>query len=151
MKYFDAQKRKKVYLHTSSIRELELNIDAGKYLGVAIEERLGEFTEYFEQLSFEGYNAIKIIVNVSDTDENFLSDDDIFELMSNLTVAYARTFPEPKEKVASPKRKLLEQLPISPMSVVALTMLRVVDKPIQVCVNRDHLESGSHEEVRLIW
>lgn len=152
MKYFDAQKRAKTYINSKNTKEIQKNILSKEYLKISVTERLDFFVNWLEE-DFKGYDdaaAIKFIVNVEDTDENFLEDQDIFELMSNLSTAYSRTFPKQKEKVLSPKKNLLDSLPISPASIMSLTMLHIVNQPIQIIVNRNHKESDSFERVELI-
>lgn len=152
MKYFDALKRKKVYLSTNT-KEFNIEFKSEDYINLAIEEQLpfleGLLNEQFKSIDDLAYgNRIKI--NVFDEGENILDDKEVFGLMSNIVVLYSKLFKKQVQYVSSPKQKLLEELPISPFVSHVFMSTFIVNKPLQVVVVRNHEESGSYEEVELI-
>lgn len=152
MKYFDAQTRAKTYVKSKKITELEKTFYSKDYLEVSITDRLDMFIEWLEEVKeeYKEAAAVKFVIGVEDTGEDFLDDQDVFDLMSNIATAYSRTFKRQTEKVLTPKKNILDSLPISPASIMSLTMLHIVDKPLQIVVHRNHRESDSYEQVELI-
>lgn len=149
MKYFDAQKRKETYTNTKKIKEFKKIIVSGEYLNTPLEDRLEIFENWIDEVP-EDYNAVLISITVEDEGEDILTDEEVFEVMSNAATAFAKSFPRQEEKVLLPKRNLLDNLPISPFSTIALTRVYNVDKLLQISIHRHHRESGSYENVRLV-
>lgn len=152
MKYFDALKRKKVYL-SSNTKEFNFKINSKDYINLGVEEQLPFLEEIIskefstkEDLAYG--NLIKI--DIYDEGENILDDQSIFGMMSNVAVIYTRMFEKQKEYVASPKQRLLDNLPITPFVSYLMMSTFVVSKPVQIIIGRNHEESGSYEEVELI-
>lgn len=150
MKYFNALTRKKVYIDTQNKFLIEKEIHSGNYLNTPIESRLNSIIDWFEDADLEGKEVAQIEVTVNDHGDYFLDDTSIFDLMSNIAVAYSRKFPKQEENVLQPKKNLLEKMPISPISTMSLTMIHIVDIPIQIIVHRNHEETDSYERVELI-
>ena len=107
MKYFDAQKRKETYTNTKKIKEFKKIIVSGEYLNTPLEDRLEIFENWIDEVP-EDYNAVLISITVEDEGEDILTDEEVFEVMSNAATAFAKSFPRQEEKVLLPKRNLLE-------------------------------------------
>lgn len=151
MKYFDAQKRAKTYVKSKNIKIIEKTIHSKDYLEISVIDRLEYFIEWLDEVKdFDNCAAVKFIINVEDAGEYFLDDQEIFDIMSNVATAYSRVFKRQTENVLTPNRKILDSLPISPASIMSLTMIHIVDKPLQITMNRNHRESDSFEQVELI-
>lgn len=152
MKYFDAQTRAKTYIKSKNIKIIEKTIHSKDYLKISVIDRLDYFINWLNEVKDFGDDtaAVKFIIDVEDAGDYFLEDQEVFDVMSNIATAYSRVFKKQTEKVLTPNRKILDSLPISPAAIMSLTMLHIVDKPIQIIVNRNHRESDSFEQVELI-
>lgn len=153
MKYFDALKRKKVYVDEKNTKTFTYDIKSEDYMSLKLSEQI----EVLEKLLMEkivdidnlGY-ANKIIINLEDKGEFIMDDESVFGMMSNIASIYSKLFVKQNEYVSAPKQKLLDDLPITPFVSYLLMSMYIVNKPIQIVINREHKESDSFEEVTLI-
>ena len=79
-----------------------------------------------------------------------ITDDEISSMFSNIMVIYSKYFKKQKFKVLTPKAKLFESMPVTPVSLMTATMLYIVDKPFQIEVNRLFNFGEDQERIRLI-
>lgn len=148
MRFFDALKRKKTYIN-AGVKDYTLELKSEDYLNVPLGERYSFINEWVSSQEFEGF-AINLKVNLFDEGEFVLDDEEVFDLMSNVAAAFARTFKKQTVPVLTPSEYFMEGLPITPVTIILLTVNHIVDKPFQITIARHHEESDSYEEIALI-
>ena len=89
MKYFDAQKRAKSYVTNKNIKKLKKVIHSKDYLDVPVQDRLKFFIEWLGEQVYDDFAAVDLEITVEDEGENILTDEEIFEIMSNSATASA--------------------------------------------------------------
>lgn len=147
MYFFDALKRRKIYKNRFKTHKIEINSE--DYLSIPIEKRIGLFESWLSTINLDNTSNL-FEIDIKDTSEFFIEDEEVFNIMSSLTVAYAKTFEKQIEHVLTPKQALLNELAISPISLILLTTDYIVDKPYQIIVNRNFNNGESVERIKLI-
>lgn len=153
MKYFDALKRKKVYVDEKNTKTFTYDIKSEDYMSLKLSEQIKVLEKLLMKEIVDmdnlGY-ANKIVINLADEGEFIMDDESVFGMMSNIASIYSKLFVKQNEYVAAPKQKLLDDLPVSPFVAYLLMSMYIVNKPIQIVINRSHKETESFEEVTLI-
>lgn len=153
MKFFDALKRKKTYIEGTGVKVHDFYIKGADYSSLEVDEQIPYIEALFgEELDFSDYFANHINIHIKEigNEEEILSENELFNLISNIATVYAKRFPVQQEKVLMPKKAVLETLPVSPMTVVLLTNKHIVNKPLQITISLSHPETGGSYEVSLV-